>query len=65
MGSTGLGEVKGVVALGASGPDFTGVTIPQALPSDVEGEGAELGVVSEVDKVTHRMVAFPQTPWPV
>jgi hypothetical protein len=27
MGSLGLGEVKGV-SPGASGPDFTGVTVP-------------------------------------
>jgi hypothetical protein len=39
----GLGEVRGVEAPGTSGPDFTGVTVPWASPSDVEGEDAELG----------------------
>jgi hypothetical protein len=43
MGSTGLGEVKGVEVPGASRPDFTGVTVPQASPSNAGGGGAELG----------------------
>jgi hypothetical protein len=43
MGSIGLGEVKGVGVPGASGPEFTGVTVPQTSPSNVGGGGAELG----------------------
>jgi hypothetical protein len=38
-----LREVRGVEAPEASGPDFTGVTVPGASSSNVEGEGAELG----------------------
>jgi hypothetical protein len=40
----GLGEVRGVEAPGTSRPDFTGVIVPWASPSDAEGEDAELGV---------------------
>jgi hypothetical protein len=66
MGSIGLREARGVEAPKASGPDFTVVTVPQASPSNVGGRGAELGVpVAEVDKVTHRVVVFPQVPQPV
>jgi hypothetical protein len=43
MGSMGLREVKGVEAPGASGPEFMGVTAPQASPSNVRSEGVELG----------------------
>jgi hypothetical protein len=43
MGSTGLSEVRAVEAPEASRPDFTGVTVPRASPSNVEGEGVELG----------------------
>jgi hypothetical protein len=43
MGSTGLREVKGVEVPRASGPDFTGVIVPQASPSNVGGGGVELG----------------------
>jgi hypothetical protein len=43
MGFTGLREVREVEAHEASGPDFTTVTVPRASPSDVEGEGVELG----------------------
>jgi hypothetical protein len=35
--------VRGVKAPEASEPDFTGVTVPQASPSNVRGWGAELG----------------------
>jgi hypothetical protein len=43
MGSIGLKEVRGVEALEASKPDFTGVTAPQESPSSVRGGGAEPG----------------------
>jgi hypothetical protein len=43
MRSIGLREVRGVQVPEASGPDFTGATVAQASPSDIEGEGAELG----------------------
>jgi hypothetical protein len=39
----GLREVRGVEASEASRPDFTGVTVPQASPFNIKGEGAELG----------------------
>jgi hypothetical protein len=39
----GLREVRGVEAPGASRPDFTGLIVPQAFPSNVKGEGVELG----------------------
>jgi hypothetical protein len=35
-------EVKGVEAPGASRPNFTGVTVPWASPSDTKGKGVEL-----------------------
>jgi hypothetical protein len=43
MRSIGLREVRGVEVPEASGPDFTGVTVPQASPSDVKSKGAKLG----------------------
>jgi hypothetical protein len=43
MGSIGLREVRGLEAPEASGPDFTGVTVPQASSPNVKGKGAELG----------------------
>jgi hypothetical protein len=43
MGSIGLREVKGVGAPGASRPDFTGVIVPRASPSNVGVGGMELG----------------------
>jgi hypothetical protein len=43
MGPIGLGEVRGVEAPEASGPDFTVVTVPQASLSNIKHEGAELG----------------------
>jgi hypothetical protein len=42
-GSIGFSEVRGVEATEASGSDFTGVTVPRASPSNVRGEGMELG----------------------
>jgi hypothetical protein len=41
-GSVGFGEVREVEVPEASGPDLTGVTVPQASPSDVKGKGEEL-----------------------
>jgi hypothetical protein len=38
-----LREVVGVEAPEASGPDCTGGTVPHASPSNVRGEGVELG----------------------
>jgi hypothetical protein len=38
-----LWEVRRVKAPETSKPDFTDVTVPQASPSSVRGEGAELG----------------------
>jgi hypothetical protein len=43
MESTRLGEVRGIKDPEAFGSDFTGVTVPQASPSDVKGEEEELG----------------------
>jgi hypothetical protein len=43
MKSTGLGEVRIVETMEAFRLDFTGVAISQASPSNVEGEGVELG----------------------
>jgi hypothetical protein len=43
MESIGLGDAKGVEVSQISEPDFTGVTVPRATPSNVEGKGAELG----------------------
>jgi hypothetical protein len=43
MGSIELGEVKGVEVPWASGPDFTGVIVPRASPTNVGGGGVELG----------------------
>jgi hypothetical protein len=43
MRSTGLREVRGDEAPEASGPDFTDVTVPLVSPSNVKGEGVELG----------------------
>jgi hypothetical protein len=48
MGSIELREVRGVEVPKASRPDFTGVFVPQAFPSDVKI--VEL-LVAEVDKV--------------
>jgi hypothetical protein len=42
MGSKRLAEVRGLEAEEAPRPDFKGVSVPQASPSDVRGEGAEL-----------------------
>jgi hypothetical protein len=42
MRSIGLREVRRVHVQEASGPDFTGATVPRASP-DVKGEGVELG----------------------
>jgi hypothetical protein len=39
----GLWEVRGVEALEASEPDFTGVTLPQASPSSIRDRDAEFG----------------------
>jgi hypothetical protein len=41
MGSLGFRGVKGVEAPGASGPHLTGVTVPQASPSNFTGEGVQ------------------------
>uniref|UniRef100_A0A8B7VX65 Cation channel sperm-associated protein subunit beta n=1 Tax=Castor canadensis TaxID=51338 RepID=A0A8B7VX65_CASCN len=38
MRSIGLREVRGVQVPEASGPDFTGATVAQASPSDIEGD---------------------------
>jgi hypothetical protein len=43
VGSIGLREVRRVKAPEVSKPDFTGVTVPQASPSNVRGRGMELG----------------------
>jgi hypothetical protein len=43
MGSIGQREIRGVGSPEASEPDFTGVTIPSASPSNVRGRGEELG----------------------
>jgi hypothetical protein len=43
MGSIGLREVREVEDPKASEPDFTGVTVPQASPSNARGRGVELG----------------------
>jgi hypothetical protein len=44
LGSIGPGEVGwGAEVPEAFGPDFTGVTVPQSSPSDVEGESVEMG----------------------
>jgi hypothetical protein len=42
-GSIGLRDVRRVEAPEASGPEFIGVTVPHASPSDVRGRGVELG----------------------
>jgi hypothetical protein len=39
-------EFRGIEAPEASRPDFTGVTIPRASPSNVGGKGTELGAGS-------------------
>jgi hypothetical protein len=44
MGSTGLREVTRVEVPEAFGPDFTGVTVSQASPSNIGGKGTELSV---------------------
>jgi hypothetical protein len=43
MGCTELRKVRGVEAPDASTPDFTGLIVPQASPSNVGGGGVELG----------------------
>jgi hypothetical protein len=43
MGSKELREFRGVAAPEASTPDFTGLTVPQASPSNIGGGGMELG----------------------
>jgi hypothetical protein len=43
IGSIGLKLVRGVETPETPRPDFTGVIVPQGSPSDVKGEGVELG----------------------
>jgi hypothetical protein len=43
LGSVGPREVGGVKIPKASGSGFKGVFVPWVSPSDVEGEGVELG----------------------
>jgi hypothetical protein len=42
MRSIGPKEIRRVEAPEASGPDLTGMTVPQVSPSDIKSEGAEL-----------------------
>jgi hypothetical protein len=53
MGSIGLGDIRGVEAPDDSKPDFTGVTVPQASPSDVGGRVWNWVLMAELDKVAH------------